>query len=196
MMRPIVLRSASITAVALALGVGPALAWQATPLAGSGNAVHDCVAAGGEARERFPALGQPGADITPLAAPALFCAFTGGAGADPRDSTIEVAADTLFADRPTLAAIAYFSKPPLPATNGSANPASVYCSQLGGSDQIGGVLGPLGGWYAEASPAAPPLDVCVFPDGSMIDAWGLAYHSQGVIRGADLSPLFRWRPQT
>jgi putative hemolysin len=185
--------SALIVTATLALAAGHALAWQATPLAG-GNPIHDCVAAGGQARERFPALGQPGGEITPLAAPALFCAFTGGAGADPSDSTIEVAADTLFANRPSLAAIAYFAKPPLPKTNGSANPASVYCSYLGGSDQIGGVLGPLGGWYAQATPDEPPLQVCVFPDGSKIDAWGLAYHGQGIIRGADLSPLFRWRP--
>ncbi|HEU0113671.1 MAG TPA: hypothetical protein VFQ80_03305 [Thermomicrobiales bacterium] len=196
MLRPIVWRGAMLAAAALAFAAGPALAWQATPLAGGGNAIRDCVAAGGEPRERFPALGQPGGEITPLAAPALFCAFTGAAGADPRDSTIEIAADTLFAQRPTLAAIAWFAKPPLPASTGSANPASLYCSHLGGADQIGGVLGPLGGWYAEAAPDAPPLDVCVFPDGSKIDAWGLAYHSQGVIRGADLSPLFGWRPRT
>jgi hypothetical protein len=37
------------------------------------------------------------------------------------------------------------------------------------------------------------LDVCVFPDGSMIDAWGITYHSWGIVRGKDLKPVFRYR---
>jgi hypothetical protein len=35
------------------------------------------------------------------------------------------------------------------------------------------------------------VGLCVFPDGSAIDEWGLAYHSDGTIRGADLQALFR-----
>ena len=33
--------------------------------------------------------------------------------------------------------------------------------------------------------------MCVFPDGSAIDEWGIAYYASGVIRGVDLAPLFR-----
>jgi hypothetical protein len=45
-----------------------------------------------------------------------------------------------------------------------------------------------------------PIDqvvaMCVFPDGSMIDEWGIAYMSDGTVRGADLSSLFRSAGQT
>jgi len=40
-----------------------------------------------------------------------------------------------------------------------------------------------------------PISMCVFPDLSIIDSWGLTYHSNGTIRGADLSSLLRYRPQ-
>ena len=125
MLRSILLCGLLAAGAALAFGAGPALAWQATPVALTGNAVHECIVAGGTIRERAPALGQPGGEMTLLAKTVLFCAFTGGAGAEPADSTIEIATDTLFSPRPTLAAIAWFAKPPLPESNGSANPASV-----------------------------------------------------------------------
>ena len=35
--------------------------------------------------------------------------------------------------------------------------------------------------------------MCVFPDLSSIDSWGLTYHSDGTIRGADLTDLFRYK---
>ncbi len=38
--------------------------------------------------------------------------------------------------------------------------------------------------------------MCVFPDGSMIDEWGLAYHSDGTVRGADLATMFVYAPGT
>jgi hypothetical protein len=34
----------------------------------------------------------------------------------------------------------------------------------------------------------------VFPDGSIIDSFGILYHSQGIVRGADLTTRFRYRP--
>jgi hypothetical protein len=37
--------------------------------------------------------------------------------------------------------------------------------------------------------------MCVFPDLPIIDSWGLAYHTMGTIRGADLEPMFRWIPE-
>ena len=36
--------------------------------------------------------------------------------------------------------------------------------------------------------------MCVFPDLSSIDFWGLTYHAGGTVRGADLAPLFRYQP--
>jgi hypothetical protein len=38
------------------------------------------------------------------------------------------------------------------------------------------------------------MDQCVFPDGSAIDAFGLWYHANGVIRGADHAPLLADQP--
>jgi hypothetical protein len=37
------------------------------------------------------------------------------------------------------------------------------------------------------------IEYCTFADGSMIDAWGLTYHTGGVIRGADLTPILRYQ---
>jgi hypothetical protein len=36
------------------------------------------------------------------------------------------------------------------------------------------------------------MQMCVFPDLSSIDDWGLTYHSNGIIRGRDLTDLFRF----
>jgi hypothetical protein len=36
--------------------------------------------------------------------------------------------------------------------------------------------------------------LCVFPDGSFIDEWGLTYYAGGVVRGIDLSKVFRYQP--
>jgi hypothetical protein len=37
--------------------------------------------------------------------------------------------------------------------------------------------------------------MCVFPDMSTIDSWGLTFRSDGVIRGADLTELLRYQPE-
>jgi hypothetical protein len=36
--------------------------------------------------------------------------------------------------------------------------------------------------------------MCVFPDLSIIDSWGLAYHTMGTVRGANLESVFRSQP--
>ena len=36
--------------------------------------------------------------------------------------------------------------------------------------------------------------MAVIADGSSIDAFGLWYHANGIIRGADLAPLFAYQP--
>jgi len=38
--------------------------------------------------------------------------------------------------------------------------------------------------------------LCVFPDLSSIDTWGLTYYADGTVRGADLSDLLRYRLET
>ncbi|MFN8594294.1 MAG: DUF333 domain-containing protein [Thermomicrobiales bacterium] len=151
-----------------------------------------CASHGGTVVDRYPA--QRVSSETPIALgmKIRFCEFTGGAGADPVDSRISIRLTTLASQQPSMAAAAYLTKPALPESGGSANPASVYCAALGGSE-IGGELAPDGGWV-NGSDAKDVIQMCVFPDLSIIDSWGLTYHTQGTIRGADLEPLFRWHP--
>ena len=47
---------------------------------------------------------------------------------------------------------------------------------------------------APDSPVDQVVALCVFPDESAIDEWGIAYMSEGTVRGADLSALFRVDP--
>jgi putative hemolysin len=153
-----------------------------------------CMQVGGAVRLRYPAYGTNGPDPLPLAGERRFCEFT----ADD-DSSIAVALGTLYTTAPTLAALAYRSPPPLQPGPPSANPSSRYCSQLGGTDEFGGVSAAGGGWVLEMpeTDGAPPdvVAMCVFPDLSSIDSWGLTYHAGGVVRGADLDPLLRYQPQ-
>jgi len=105
-------------------------------------------------------------------------------------SRIYVLTSTLFATQPTLAALAYYSKTPL-AKGCNGNPASCYCSQLGGTDLFGGINAAGGAWVLKGS-IDEDLDTCIFPDLSSIDSWGLTYHSAGIIRGKDLSKVLRY----
>jgi putative hemolysin len=154
-----------------------------------------CAQAGGAVRARYPAYGTNDPDPLRLAGVRPFCEFTAEDG-----SRIVVALDTLYATAPTLAALAYRNPPPLQPGPPSANPSSRYCSQLGGTDEFGGVSAAGGGWVlvASAETAGGLEDVmamCVFPDLSSIDSWGLTYHAGGVVRGADLDPLLRYHPE-
>jgi putative hemolysin len=143
-----------------------------------------CKSKGGVVQTRFPGFGQDAASASAFAGSARFCVFTGSDG-----SSISVDLATLYTTKPTLAALAYLQKPPVGETGGSANPASVYCARLGGAEIPGG------GWMAKADSSNPVLQVCVFPDRSMIDSFGLFYHAGGEIRGADLAPILRYRGQ-
>jgi hypothetical protein len=117
------------------------------------------------------------------------CVFTNN-----EDRTrILVSADTLHTDQPTLAATAYLAAPAMQAGPPSGNPSSSYCTQLGGSDAFGGNNASGGGWGRAG--AVDVISLCVFPDLSSIDSWGLTYHSDGTIRGADLTELFRYQPE-
>ncbi len=109
-------------------------------------------------------------------------------------SRIYVDTITLALDTPTLAAVAYVSALPMAEYDPArGNPATAYCADLGGSASFGnGAAG--GGWVDLDDPDDQVIAMCVFPDGSMIDEWGLAYHSDGTIRGVDLEPLFVYQP--
>ena len=73
------------------------------------------------------------------------------------------------------------------------NPATAYCASLEASSAYGPGAGG-GGWVYATDPDDPVIGMCVFPDGSMIDEWGLAYHSDGSIRGIDLAQQFVYQP--
>jgi putative hemolysin len=103
-----------------------------------------------------------------------------------------VALDALYTDQPTLAALAYRAKVPMQPNKSGGNPSSFYCTQLGGTDAFGGVNATGGGW-AKAD-AGDVISLCIFPDLSSIDSWGLTYHAADTIRGADLTDLLRYKP--
>ena len=115
-----------------------------------------------------------------------FCKFT-----LPADgSRIHVLLSTLYARQPTLAALAYYAKVPYKTCN--ANPASCYCSQLGGSDLFGGINPNGGGWVQMSDPVDTVLEACIMPDMSTIDSWGLTYHQANIIRGKNLKGVLRF----
>ncbi len=117
------------------------------------------------------------------------CKFTADDG-----SRIYVDTLTLAAPGPTLASVAYLSQVPMPTYDPSkGNPATRYCADLAASSAYGGgAVG--GGWVLISDPDDQVVAMCVFPDGSMIDEWGLAYHSDGTVRGADLATMFVYAP--
>jgi putative hemolysin len=200
--------AAAITLAIMLIGggtmaMGRFLSTQSTPAAGADHAFAElesfCTGGGGvlvmRTAAQFPDADPPAA----LGEPAPFCEFTGAAGAD-EGSTISVLAETLATGNPTLAAMAYLEGKPMPAidpagpsgTPGASvaipNPASIYCQQAGGAE---------GAWVAMDMSADSPfrtITMCVFPDRSAIDSWGLAYHAMdGTIRGADLASIFAWK---
>lgn len=116
-----------------------------------------------------------------------FCKFT-----SPADgSRIHLWLNTMYTQEPSLAALAYYAKIPL-GTGCNGNPASCYCSQLGGSDLFGGINANGGGWVQMSDPVDTVLEACIFPDMSTIDSWGLAYHSAGIVRGRNLKNVLRY----
>ncbi len=147
-----------------------------------------CTESGGVVETRYPFYGTNNADPLQLSGSLAVCTFT----ADD-DSRITVGLDTLYTDQPTLAALAYRAQTPLEAGPPSANPSSIYCTQLGGTDAFGGINAAGGGWGLDG--AADVFSLCVFPDLSVIDSWGITYHSDGSIRGTDLNDLFRFQQE-
>jgi putative hemolysin len=154
-------------------------------------AIKHCLDHGGTAQLRFPAFGTNPDSFTRLAGERPFCQFTAEDG-----SQIFVDIDTLYAEAPTMAALAYLTAPPPDAerVTSGANPSTLYCAALGGSSSLGGPYTAAGsGWVLEDEPTtASVMQMCMFPDLFSIDAWGLTHHSNGIIRGRDLTDLFRF----
>jgi putative hemolysin len=144
-----------------------------------------CVKKGGVVQTRIAEYGTNGGSPLVLSGKREFCQFSAKDG-----SQINLLLSTLFTKQPTLAALAYYAQVEM-SGDCSGNPASCYCTQLGGSDLFGGIDAAGGGWVLDTDPN-DVLESCVFPDMSSIDSWGLAYHSVGTIRGKDLAKVLRY----
>ncbi|MGA9527386.1 MAG: hypothetical protein WBS24_04645 [Terriglobales bacterium] len=147
-----------------------------------------CVSKGGEVVDRQPYYNTNDNEQNwfQLSGNREFCKFT----SKKDGSRIHVLLTTLYTEQPSLAALAYYAKVPIGSCNG--NPASCYCSLLGGTDLFGGINLNGGGWVQKTDLIDTVLETCIFPDLSSIDSWGLTYHSAGIIRGKDLSKVLRY----
>ncbi|HLY02510.1 MAG TPA: hypothetical protein VKR56_08425 [Candidatus Cybelea sp.] len=145
-----------------------------------------CKQTGGELELRRPVYGSNSSKFLFLAGDRTFCQYT----SKKDGSRIHILLETLYTTKPSLAALAYILKPAVGSCSG--NPASCYCSLLGGSDQFGGTSGSGGGWY-EKNAIDQTLEACIFPDMSSIDSWGLTYHAEGIIRGINLEKVMRYK---
>ncbi|HKW45307.1 MAG TPA: hypothetical protein VJN22_06570 [Candidatus Eremiobacteraceae bacterium] len=147
-----------------------------------------CKSVGGIVETRTAWYGTNGPNPLRLAGERSWCQFT----LKSDGSRIHLLLDTLYTKQPTLAALAYYAE--LQPGSCQGNPASCYCSLLGGSDQFGGTTGAGGGWVTmDPNSVDQTLEACIFPDMSSIDSWGLTYHSQNIIRGIDLSKVLRYK---
>ncbi len=146
-----------------------------------------CTSTGGVVELRTAVWGtnNPQQDWLWLTGVESFCQYT----LAEDGSRIHVSLQTLYSSKPTLAALAYYAQV---AWNGqgNGNPASYYCTQLGGAE-IGATDFSGGGWVLLGS-IDESLEACVFPDNSTIDSWGLFYHSDSIVRGVDLSTVLKY----
>ena len=144
-----------------------------------------CTDNGGVVETRQAAYNTNGGPVLRLAGIRAFCRWTSASDG----SRIYAGLDTLYTTYPSLAALAYYAQTQPGSCNG--NPASCYCSLLGGTDLFGGINAAGGGWIKNNS-VDRVLDSCIFPDDSTIDSFGLFYHSAGIVRGIDLDGILRY----
>jgi len=180
-----------VVAVAFAVGGrANAASYDLSPLAqilpDDGAAAY-CTQVGGVPLTRYPVYGSNSSEFLRMAGTEKFCQFTSSADG----SRIHVLDETLYTTLPSLAALAYYAQVPVGSCQG--NPASCYCTLLGGSDVFGGANDPAGGGWFNKRSVDQTLEACIFPDMSSIDSWGLTYHSAGIIRGIDLSTVLRFK---
>jgi putative hemolysin len=184
-----------VAAVGLALvfsGTGSQMMAQTPRAKASSSASIDqakayCTSTGGELELRHAVFGtnNPQQDWLWLTGVQSFCQYT----LSSDGSRIHLSLPTLFSPKPTLAALAYYSQVPWNG-QGNGNPASFYCTQLGGAE-IGATDFSGGGWVLLGS-IDESLEACVFPDNSTIDSWGLFYHSASIVRGIDLATVLKY----
>ncbi|MFJ2770743.1 hypothetical protein [Streptomyces sp. NPDC087300] len=146
-----------------------------------------CAKQGGTPQTQYPYRTDPATQkLVRLGGERTMCVFSADDG-----SRIAVAADTLAAEKETLAQRAYQRKFADPG-GGTGNPSIAYCHAINGTAMYGPGKLDSGGWGPKgATRSDQVISGCVFGDGSIIDAWGLKYHTGGVIRGADLAEKFR-----
>jgi putative hemolysin len=192
-------RSIFVAAAAAAVGVASLIAVGAADASTSAiakptPAAKYCASQGGLVQYRMPAYGTNNQTPITLASAVGFCRFSN----KTTKSQVYVDLNTIASKKPTLAALAYLEKPAATSSGStpSANPAAVYCAQLGGSDSFGGVNAAGGGYILKTDKLNPILETCVFPDMSSIDSWALAYHSTGAVRGKDLTKVFKYQTAT
>lgn len=149
-----------------------------------------CVEKGGEVQTRQPTFGTNDDESAWVAMgePVSMCRFQ--TLKDDDNSRIYVDLVTLASTTPTIAALAYLAKRELPE-GATGNPATALCTNLGGSSTYGGGAGG-GGMVNVDDPDDVVVAACVFPDRSFIDEWGIAYYGGDVVRGIDLSTVFRF----
>ncbi|MGC4175677.1 hypothetical protein [Demequina sp.] len=158
-----------------------------------GESVAYCESQGGEVQERQPMYGTntDESDWIPFGQPIRTCKLSTLGD----ETAIFIDLHTMYSQNPTLAALAY-SQASLPEDlSPSGNPAAAICSELGGTSSFG--PGANGGGLVDLSDDDFPVFApCMFADGSFIEEWGIAYHLDGSVRGADLAPRFRFDTQT
>ena len=146
-----------------------------------------CTSTGGLVEVRHAVYGTNNAvqNWLPLAGVEGFCQYTAAVDG----SRIHVTLEALYTTKPTLAALAYYAQVPWNG-QGQGNPASYYCTQIGGAEI--GATDLAGGAWVTTGGIDDLLEACIFPDNSSIDSWGLLYHSVGTIRGTDLSTVLKY----
>jgi hypothetical protein len=152
-----------------------------------------CRSSGGAVEHRVPAYNTNSSSMKPtiLAGSADFCVYT---SPGKNSSSIHVLLSTLNATQPTLAALAYYARVSANCTGGG-NPASCYCSELGGTDLFGGINAAGGAWVGKKTDVDVDLDTCIFPDLSSIDSFGLFYLTAKppIYRGINLAKVLKFK---
>jgi hypothetical protein len=188
-------RDAGLEETALAPATAAAESSAAAPSFDTAAAEAYCTEKGGELVDRVATWntnGDPAARL-PLAGRLRLCEFETGTG----DTATRISVDlvTLYSEAPTIAAVAYLSKvPPLQTPTASTNPAAYQCTAALGGTSTWGNTNNAGGWVDAAQPVFTIMDLCVFPDLSTIDEFGIWYYASGIVRGVDLAPILRYQP--
>jgi hypothetical protein len=144
-----------------------------------------CLKNQGKEETRYPFYDTNSQNPLQMAGELEVCTFTAN---DQSRVTVDLV--TLYAERPTLAALAYLKNPVVEG----ATSYSDYCSKLGGTDRFGRANDAGGGWGNKDGKDV--ISLCIFPDLSVIDSAALMQHASGIAWGADLTPLLRYKDQT